>query len=131
MGSTVTSENYFGEIRRKSEVIREREKSRVDWRKDLAEAAKEKPQNEGDHPYVRVMPHASRIPQKKKEEKMQEVQSEGLSPREEHEKVLRDMAISLAAKKMPKKKAKPQSRQRKTIPMDIAAGYGQNKYQGD
>ena len=63
--STVyASEEYFNELRQKVEHRKAQEAARIDWRKDLEEAAIERPQDEGDHPYVDVMPHTHKLPKK-------------------------------------------------------------------
>ena len=53
------SEDYFHELARQSQITRAHEKSRVDWRQDLEEHRGEpaKASDEGNHPYVSIMPH--------------------------------------------------------------------------
>ena len=58
------SEDYFNELRQKVEHKKAQDSARTDWRKDLEEARGERPQDEGDHPYVDVMPHTLKLPKK-------------------------------------------------------------------
>lgn len=79
-GVVYASEDYFRQIREGSKLIRAQDKARQDWRQDLEEGkGKDGPQDEGDHPYIRLMPKTNQIPQKKKEEKMTEIQAEQVS----------------------------------------------------
>ena len=61
---TYASEEYFQNLRDRVELRRAQDEAKVDWRKDLGEAAVERPQDEGDHPYVSVMPHTKKLPPK-------------------------------------------------------------------
>ena len=53
------SEDYFKELRDKVEMHKAHEEAKYDWRKTLNEGRppKEDPEDEGQHPYVAVMPH--------------------------------------------------------------------------
>ena len=73
----MTSNDYFKNLAATSQLIRAQDKARYDWREDLAEAKEEdEAQDEGTHPYIRVMPKTNRIPQEKKEKKMSEINVE-------------------------------------------------------
>ena len=61
---TYASEEYFQNLRDRVELRRAQDEARMDWRKDLEEAAIERPQDEGNHPYVSVMPHTKKLPPK-------------------------------------------------------------------
>lgn len=56
------SEDYFNDLRDRIERNKAKDAARVNWRGDIQEAQKEKPQDEGDHPYVDVMPHTQKMP---------------------------------------------------------------------
>ena len=61
------SEEYFHELRDRVERNKAKDAARVDWRSDLEEhrglpAAVAQAQDEGNHPYVSVMPHTHKMP---------------------------------------------------------------------
>lgn len=58
------SEDYFNELRDKIEHRKAQDAARSDWRSDIKEAVGERPQDEGDHPYVDIMPHTKKLPKK-------------------------------------------------------------------
>jgi hypothetical protein len=81
-GVVYASEEYFRQIREGSRLCRAQDKARQDWRQDLEEhrgSPANEASDEGTHPYIRLMPKTNQIPQKKKEEKMKEIQSEQVS----------------------------------------------------
>lgn len=113
----VTDDEYFQHLSETSQLHRAQEKARVNWRETLEEAKVERPQDEGNHPYVRIMPNTNRIPQKKKEEKMQEIEVQESKSFEELFGQLvesdwrpEELRISQEAKKEKKPAAKPVSR---------------------
>ena len=126
------------EARREREYVKMLENNKSDWREELKEAMK--PGEEGAHPYVDVMPSVNQkaIETKrqmkgaaKEEGAKQGMQAEGLGPQAEFKQVLKDLAVSQAAKKKTPVKKALRTRAPKPIPMDQAMGYGQNRYQGD
>ncbi len=58
------SEEYFKELRHSVEHRKAQDSARYNWRDSIEEAAVEKPQDEGNHPYVDVMPHTHKINKK-------------------------------------------------------------------
>ena len=108
-GVVYASEEYFTQLRQGSQLIRAQDKARQDWRQDLEEHRGEpaaQASDEGNHPYVRLMPRTNRVPQQKKEQKMQEIQSESVSFCEAFDNLVeKEMSIAdqmkLARKKPP------------------------------
>jgi hypothetical protein len=127
--STVyASEEYFHELRRQIEHRKAQDSARVDWRKDLEEAANERPQDEGDHPYVDVMPHTHKLPKKAhgntKPENMpqnQQAMGEGLESGEEYHKRMAEKAKKPINPFPIKKSSKPMSRQQQRAKQMAAA----------
>lgn len=81
-GVVYASEEYFSELNKNTQLMRAQDKAKHNWRENLDEhrgAPATELSDEGDHPYIRLMPRIHRISQEKKEKKMQEIQSEGSS----------------------------------------------------
>jgi hypothetical protein len=74
------SEEYFKQLRDKVELYKAHEEAKYDWRETLNEGgSKEDPEDEGEHPYVAVMPHKDSKEKevKKKYEKNKESEDAG------------------------------------------------------
>ena len=133
--STVyASEEYFKELRQQVEYRKAQEAARVDWRKDLEEAANERAQDEGDHPYVDVMPHTHKLPKKphgntKLENMPQNQQSmgEGLESGEEYHKRMAEKNKKPINPFPVKKSSNPMSRQQQRAKQMAAAPKSKDK----
>lgn len=84
------TEDYFQELRQQVETRKAKDAARYNWRDSIEEAAVERPQDEGNHPYVDVMPHTHKLPKKphgntKPENRPQLDQTMGEETLKEHE----------------------------------------------
>jgi len=68
------SEEYFRKLTSQVKLYKAQESAKVDWRETLEEAKKEKPEEEGDHPYIKLMPFTN--PRQKQKEKAVQSQSQ-------------------------------------------------------
>ena len=68
------SEEYFRKLTSQVKLYKAQESAKVDWRETLEEAKKEKPEEEGNHPYIKLMPFTN--PRQKQKEKAVQSQSQ-------------------------------------------------------
>ena len=73
------SEEYFRQLTSQVRLYKAQEEAKVDWRETLDEAKKEKPEEEGNHPYIKLMPFTNPKQKQKQKAIQSQSQSESLS----------------------------------------------------
>ena len=68
------SEEYFRRLTSQVKLYKAQESAKVDWRETLEEAKNEKPEEEGNHPYIKLMPFSN--PKQKQKEKAVQSQTQ-------------------------------------------------------